>query len=139
MISVKDRVKQIDGEIIKLFESYSFRKLKRNISEDNFIYIFVKQKLFIILKGSINVYDYPGYINIIVGKGDYTYPALDKTGYSLWRIARYVEHNDTYSEYPFDILYNKDIINILRRDVEKYLMPFINNGDMYWIGDDISV
>ena len=136
MIYMKERIKQVDSNIINLFESYGFKKLQRNISNEYFISIFIKHQLFIILKGSNNIYDYPGYINIIVGKGDYTYPALDKTGYPLWKIACYVDHNMNHSEYPFCILYNDNFVDTLKHDIEKYLKPFINDGDMFWIDND---
>jgi hypothetical protein len=126
-------MKQINDEIIAFFYQYGFDKKQKKITNDTFEYIFAKNNLFVIFKGSSCPYDFPGFINIIVGNGDYTYPALDKTGYPLWRIVRYKEQNDEFSEYKFEDIYDDNFINKLKSDVSQYLEKFLKNGIVDWV------
>jgi hypothetical protein len=126
-------MKQINDEIIAFFYQYGFDKKQKKITTDTFEYIFAKNNLFVIFKGSSCPHDFPGFINIIVGNGDYTYPALDKTGYPLWRIVRYKEQNDEFSEYKFEDIYDDNFINKLKSDVSQYLEKFLKNGIVDWV------
>lgn len=128
MNELKNRLKQIDGEITTFFHQYRFDKKHKTVSNNTFEYVFTKNDLFVIFKGSCHPYDFQGFINLIVGKGDYTYPALDNNGYALWRIARYKEKNDEFSEYKFESLYKVSFTNTLMEDVDKYLKEFLIDG-----------
>lgn len=132
MNELRNRIKQINNFIIDLFYQYGFKKKERKISNNFFEYIFIKNDLFIIFRGSSHPYDFPGFINIIVGKGDYTYPALDKNGYALWRIIRCKEKNCEFSEYKFEEIYDDDFMNKLKSDIDKYLKGFLTNGVIDW-------
>jgi len=128
MNGLKNRIKQINNAVVDLFNAYGFKKKHKTVSDSAFEYVFTRDDLFVIFNGSCHPYDYPGFINVIVGRGDHTYPALDKNGRALWRIARCEEKTDEFSEYKFEDIYDDAFPDKLKADVNKYLKVFLTSG-----------
>ena len=102
-----------------IIDNYSFELLFLNAHYD----------LYIKIKGSSKIYDYPPYINVILGKGDDVYPFSDKNSVALWEIIRNRENDLNAGEYPFEMIYKKDFFERISKDLDKNATSFLLKKD----------
>ncbi len=115
-----------DVQILSYFSNHGFSLTRKEIDTYTFEYVFRNGDLYVKFKGSTHPYDYPSYLNIIIGKGKDTFPDCDKNSVALWKIIRHNTGKQGASEYDFDLIYQKDFFKKIKKDMDENIVSFLS-------------
>ena len=115
--------------LIAFFKQFGFNIVVGKINKHTIDLTFRNDDLYVKIFGSRHPYDYPYFVNLIVGKGDFEHQSYEKTGVPIWKIKRRMNNSTDDTEYPFNLIYENKLAAKIESDMLDFAFKFLEEGD----------